>query len=425
MRCALLLQGPIGPYFRHLARELTDAGWQVLKVNFNGGDEYFFPERGLSGASVHPFRKSLQDWPSECERILTTYTPDRIYLFGDCRPVHRIAREIAAKLGIPVFVFEEGYVRPNHVTLEEGGVNAYSQMPRVPEFYRELPEVLVGHGASVPEVKHAFYWSARHAIRYYLASARARRSYPHDLHHRPLDPLTEGARWIRAVFRKLSSIPHDRKVFRQAVGALAGRYFLVSLQVHNDSQVKIHSTFGTVERFVQHVLVSFAQSAPPEARLIIKHHPMDRAYSDYRGLVDRLSTQMGIDGRVLCIDDGHLPTLIRHSRGMVVINSTSGISALHHGMPVVTLGRSFYDVPGLTHQGGLEDFWVQPQAPCMSLYARFRAWMVRSTQLAGSFYRPDRFPSLANAIDISLAESARIKEEGAIEHEPIHQRLAV
>ncbi|WP_250313331.1 capsular polysaccharide export protein, LipB/KpsS family, partial [Escherichia coli] len=35
--------------------------------------------------------------------------------------------------------FEEGYLRPQFITVEEGGVNAYSSLPRDPDFYRKLP----------------------------------------------------------------------------------------------------------------------------------------------------------------------------------------------------------------------------------------------------------------------------------------------
>lgn len=34
----LLLQGPLGPFFQTLSRQLTTAGHRVTKVHFNGGD---------------------------------------------------------------------------------------------------------------------------------------------------------------------------------------------------------------------------------------------------------------------------------------------------------------------------------------------------------------------------------------------------
>ena len=37
----LLLQGPVGHFFRDFARWLEQRGKQVFKINFNAGDEAF------------------------------------------------------------------------------------------------------------------------------------------------------------------------------------------------------------------------------------------------------------------------------------------------------------------------------------------------------------------------------------------------
>lgn len=53
-----------------------------------------------------------------------------------------------------------------------------------------------------------------------------------------------------------------------------------------------------------------------------------------------------------------LPALLRYGKGMVTLNSTSGLSALIHHMPVKVLGRVHYDIPGMTFQGSLADFGI-------------------------------------------------------------------
>ena len=87
--------------------------------------------------------------------------------------------------------------------------------------------------------------------------------------------------------------------------------------------------------------------------------------------------------------DLNLPTLLTHARGVVVINSTVGLSALHHQTPTITLGKAIYDMPGLTFQGDLRHFWTeaQQQIPDLELYWKFRNHVVDQTQLNGSFYR--------------------------------------
>src|SRR5256885_12968535 len=52
----LLLQGPVGPFFRRLATLLRAAGAEVHKVNFNGGDCLFFPTDALTWRGHPPER---------------------------------------------------------------------------------------------------------------------------------------------------------------------------------------------------------------------------------------------------------------------------------------------------------------------------------------------------------------------------------
>jgi len=120
----LLLQGPVGPFFRRLAKELRAAGAEVHKVNFNGGDGLFYP-RGAISWRGHP-----GDWPQFLARLLQERRIDIVLLFGDCRPIHRVARSVAQQYGVRVGAFEEGYIRPNFVTFEQFGVNGFSLMPR-------------------------------------------------------------------------------------------------------------------------------------------------------------------------------------------------------------------------------------------------------------------------------------------------------
>lgn len=70
----------------------------------------------------------------------------------------------------------------------------------------------------------------------------------------------------------------------------------------------------------------------------------------------------------------------------MTLNSTVGLQALHHGAPVLTLGDCVYAVPGLVAGGTLDTFWRNPGTVDKQLYARFRSYLVRHTQLNASFY---------------------------------------
>jgi len=222
---------------------------------------------------------------------------------------------------------------------------------------------------------------------YAVALWRGRSRYPHYEHHRCLHPVREGLRWVRGGWRKWKNrwLESGKLEFLSAP-AQHKRYFLVPLQVHNDSQVLCHSRFGSVSAFIVEVMQSFAHHAPLDQRLVFKHHPLDRPYNDYRELISGLAQELGLVGRVHYLHDQHLPTLLQHARGLVTINSTTGLQSLFHGTPVVTLGECFYAVPGLVHAGPLEAFWHEPGKVDRGLYERFRAHTLRETQLNASFY---------------------------------------
>lgn len=375
----LLLQGPLGPFFQRLGRDLEQAGAHVDKVNFNGGDWLFYPSGALS------YRGRLSEWPDFLERLLAEKEIDILLLFGDCRPMHLLAHDVALRNGVEVRVFEEGYVRPDYVTLERWGVNGHSRIPRTPLVYLNAPPI---ETPATRPVGNTFWHTALWAVLYYLAAALLRWRFPRYEHHRPLT-LREGWPWVRSAWRKQVYRFRERGAQDALAGAWAGKYFLVPLQVHNDAQVHVHSDFDSVEVFIEHVMHSFASHAPAGTLLVIKHHPMDRGYHDRTALIRMLARRFGIEGRVWYIHDQHLPTLLEHARGVVLVNSTVGMSSLHHGTPTKVCGNAVYDMKGLTFQGRLDDFWAAApgQSVDRELYLRFRGYLIRHTQLNGSFYR--------------------------------------
>ena len=138
--------------------------------------------------------------------------------------------------------------------------------------------------------------------------------------------------------------------------------------------------------FIQEVVISFAKEADTSLHLVFKHHPMDRGYRHYGNLLRELAKEYDLEGRVHYVCDVHLPTLMKHSLGIVTINSTTGIQALHHGKPVIALGRAIYNLPKLTFQGGLDQFWKNPGRVNRLHYRRFRYALVHYSQLNGAYY---------------------------------------
>jgi capsular polysaccharide export protein len=375
----LLLQGPLGPFFKRLSLDLAAHGARVSKVNFNGGDWLFYPTGAIQ------FRGSLDDWPSFLARLLADQRVDVILIHGDCRPIHKCVREQAKRAGVVLGVFEEGYVRPDYITLEQGGTNDYSSLPRNRDFYLGRPQ----KEESLPlPIGQVFWYATLWAILYYLAGAIMKPVFPHYRHHRRLS-IYEGLAWIKGLWRKYYYHVTERQVRHRLEAGSFGRFFLVPLQVHTDSQMLVHSSYPSVESFIHEVVSNFAKHADLDLSLVIKHHPMDRGYRDYTDLCHNLTEGYGLQGRLFYVHDLHLPHVLDHASGVVVVNSTVGLSALLHEVPVKVCGRSVYDISGITFSGPLSEFWKGAAAgkPDQSLFLAFRDFLIQRTQLNGNVYK--------------------------------------
>lgn len=378
LKRVVLLQGPNGPFFRRFADELALRGVEVTKVNFHAGDAFFF---GDSRAVA--FRGHAAELPAFLERLFEERRIEGIYVFGDGRPYHRVAIELARKRGLKVLVFEEGYLRPDWITLEEGGVNGYSSMPRDPSFFREF-----GATHKAPEghshVGKTFGIGAVYATLLALAATLAFFRYPKYRHHRSINSWVQMTLWMWGAARKYWYRFRERNVLSDLVQNRNKRYFLVALQVYCDYQI-IHSRFTSMEQFIEEVVRSFAEHASPEHSLVLKHHPMDRAYQNYGPLLRELSQRYKLGDRIIYVHDLHLPTLLRSARGAVMINSTVGLQSISYGTPVKVLGDAVYDMPGLTYQGTLEEFWRAQGSVDQELYRAFRTYLLLTNQANGSF----------------------------------------
>lgn len=386
-RNVLFLQGPVGPFFSLFARDLEDRGFKVFKVNFNGGDSFFYRR-----SRTIDYRGKLKDWEGFLERTLENRDIGRIYLFGDCRAYHRAAREVAQRMGVRVFVFEEGYIRPNFITLEESGVNGNSPMLDKPiRFDREEEEPT----QEFLHPKSVFMRTAMYAIIYYMAATLKQKKYRYYHHHRAFNPVTEGARWVLSAFRKMRFRHKEKHVLSELLPQFESNYFLCPLQVHCDMQVSAHSGFNSIEHFIGEVIDSFIKHAPKNKAIVFKHHPLDRGYTDYSLLFENLISENGLRGRVFYVHDVDLPILLKHAQGTVLINSTVGMSSLFHGTPVKTLGTAIYSLSGITFQGSLDAFWSDSGKVSKRAYNQLRQYLVERNQINGSLYKP--FQGVSNA----------------------------
>lgn len=406
----LLLQGPVGPFFSLVAGELISEGHAVFKIHFNGGDEWFYRQ-----SNAHRYTGDLAGWREFLAAFLESHGIDRILLYGDCRSQHQTAVRVARDLNVVVFVFEEGYVRPDYITVESGGVNGNSGLSRNPATF---DEPMAGKLETPQSAGDGFWPVARCAMQYYLAAWWRQQAFPHYRHHRRINPVPEGFCWLRSGLKKLYFKAADRPL-SERLSRYGDRYYLAPLQVQCDAQVRFHSGGLSVEGFISRCIQSFAEHAPDDTALVFKHHPMDRPYCHYGRLIKGLARQHGVAERVNYLHEGHLPSLLIGARGTVTINSTVGLSSAFHRTPVKTLGHAIYDMPGLTCQRSLDQFWQTPGRVNHRLYRRYRQYLVDNVLANGSFYRQVRsdlgttgirwpFGSLSAAIGLPDAASQQV-----------------
>jgi capsular polysaccharide export protein len=382
-RSFLFLQGLATPFFVRLGREIASRGHPVHRINLCGGDRIFWPRLGAVD-----FRGRFCDWRTFLGTFLHENSVTDIVLFGDCRPYHRVATDLARSRGIAVHVFEEGYFRPDWVTLEREGTNGFSGLPRNSESVRAEAESDPHPEITPRSVSGGFTKRILWEVVNQLSTLVLSPLYPHYRRHRSHHPVTEFAGWMKRLVKRPIERHYARRV-SQYVTQPKRQYYLLPLQLETDYQIRRHSSFKSMTDVMDLVMESFADRAPKNSLLVLKLHPLDNGLVNFRKQAKRIARRLGLRGRVFVIDGGHLPTLLSNSRGVVVVNSTTGLSALHHNRPTKALGRALFDLPGLTFQGPLDRFWKEQRRPDQELFRAFRRVVLRRAQVNGSFFTKD------------------------------------
>lgn len=378
----LFLQGPMGNFFNQVATWLEAKNIETYKVNLNGGD-WFFSDKNIYTTCID-YTGDVDGFSAWLVDILSQYNIEAVVCFGDCRKYHQIARLISDKLKLDFFVFEEGYIRPNFITFERCGVNAYSTFSC--DFNRQDHADMDVIEADIQEVQNKYYKMVLSAIMYYSLIILFFFKYRNYHHHRGMSPWSELFAWLCSGVRRLKNVIFEPSQIKNIIAKHRQQYFVFPLQVHNDSQIKTHSQLKDMQKYIDLVIKDFSKNSLPQHHLILKHHPMDRGYRHYGRLIQQLAAQYHSSERVHYVCDVHLPTLLKNSLGVVTVNSTTGLQALYHDIPVKVLGSAIYDMDGLTDQKDLAEFWVNPTAVNLYNYDIFRKNLIINSQLNGAFY---------------------------------------
>ncbi|MDB5481512.1 MAG: rkpJ kpsS lipB wcbO, partial [Caulobacteraceae bacterium] len=373
----LLICGPFGPFTRTLAGSLRAAGSRCSRVILNGGDVYDWG-RGHSRTYLGALA-GFGDWLA---KVVQRDQVTDIVIYGDAHPYCAEAARVASQTTLQVHVLEQGYFRPFWITLERGGVNGNSSLPRDPDAFRDgapcLPEP---SDEWLPPLTPPAAWNLAlyHLALWLLTPLFPRFHLPYQ-YSLPRQAFGHVRRYLD---QRLFGARHRRGLAASLEGS--GPLYFGILQRPGDSQLRVHSPFPSTADFIERVVRSFARHAPPSARLLFKSHPLDHGIEPHGRAVAAAAARHRVSGRVFFTDIGDLYGMLPKGVGAVTVNSTAGLSAVERGLPTLVLGKAIYDLPGLTHQGGLDTFWTAPEAPDPAFYDAFRRVVVSRTQISGAY----------------------------------------
>ena len=399
-RSFLFLQGPLSPLYARVANRLEVEGHAVSRINLCIGDRMHWRRAGAVD-----FRGRLDGFGDVVRRHIVAHGVTDLVMHGECRAYHRIAAEATAPAGVRVFVTELGYLRPDWLTVDRDGTAAASSFPRDPHVIARLAE----QSAPVelaPKYPSYFSRVAVPDVAYNLANTLLWFLHPHYQRHTIDWPPLEYAAWItRLTTARTRNCRAERSI--EELIASGRPYFVFPLQLEGDFQVRARSPFKGQAEAIELVASSFAASAPPDARLVLKTHPLDNGLIGWRRVVDEICARHEMADRVLFLDGGNLGSIVDRARGVVTINSSAGLEAILAGTPAKTLAPALYDVTGLTHQGGLETFWNAPEMPDAVLATQFVRALTGSVLVRGTIYSRDGLDAaVRNVADAILTNRA-------------------
>ena len=398
----LFLQGPHGPFLNRLGNMLRRAGADVTRVGFNAGDRFFWRDK----PSYIAFTQSLESWPDALADILVERQITDILLYGDTRPIHAQAVQIARSRGIRIHVLEEGYLRPYWATYERDGSNGHSRLMdmTIDEMRDALemcdPDAPIPSGSHWGEMReHVFYGALYHWFVMF-----ANRKYRNVQRHRELPVSTELKLYLgRLLFMPVHAVDRMFSTWRIRFGGFP--YHLALLQLEHDESFRKHSPFERMEEFLELVIEGFAKGAPGHHHLVIKAHPLETGRRPLSKMIKALAAKNGIKNRVHYVRGGKLAKTLNDARSAVTINSTAGQQVLWRGIPLKTLGAPVYNKPELVSDQPIKTFFEGPKRPDMRAYKDYRRFLLETSQIPGGFYSSQgRRQLLRHLTDMVLAD---------------------
>ncbi|WP_068089325.1 hypothetical protein [Polycladidibacter stylochi] len=337
----LLLQGPVGPFFKSLHKQLNANGFSVKRICFHDADRLFARKE-----DTYNFSGTEDDWSVWLREEFVKNSPSVIVMFGSSRPAHAVARMLAEEYGVPVVSLEEGYLRTGYITCEVGGNNQFSPLKKWRSVSRRVKS------RKPVDAKWAYSAMCLFGMIYYLYRDFTKKSIEVELYHRvTYGVVAESIAWPAVFIRKFRGKIRDKSTIVKILNGDIGEYLLIPMQTPTDSQLVKASRGWSNEMLVEEAIRALSSDLT-DLKLVFKTHPLDRDACKLAEFIRQVSLRQGVAERVIVIESGKIGELTSKSSGMIVINSTSAFSALHHRVPVLVFGDAIYRHDAVVTLGG-------------------------------------------------------------------------
>ena len=232
--------------------------------------------------------------------------------YNDLRWQNAIAIDLLTRYNIPYIVLERGVYRPHTTSISKTRLNGGFKLPSSNE-KATIPSKTKNYSKFLTYTRFATFLALSKIGKLFnLNTVNQNKSYSF-LHYFKL--------------LKKELIPSPSKKNQ----ALPDKYLFIPLQVPTDTQCLIYSRFKNMHEAITYIESEFIKSElyNQKYKLIFKVHPMD-------------TNTYNVNKSFSILIDLPIDSLIKHSKGVITINSTAGFESFDHFKNVITLGESFY-----------------------------------------------------------------------------------
>lgn len=276
------------------------------------------------------------------------------FFYNDLRWDHSFAIELCKKYNCKYFVFERGVFRPHTTTMDTQGVNANSLFRSLKMSANAIDDKIFFKKRKERSSKFSFFcYFFKKRLNLLFMNKSLKRIYSNS--------QGKGFRDYSLLLMKSNK--------KKVLSDIKSPYIFVPLQLSNDTQTLINSSFSSTQDFINKVTNDYLSSTIClDKKLVFKIHPMDVDSYDFHPDVLVSTNDTGV--------------LVSNSELCVTINSTVGFEAMF-SKKVICLGDSFYTEHGYV-KSAKENIFTDIDATVAS--KEYRNFVLENYQLPGSIY---------------------------------------